>query len=88
MARNEEEFKKEPLNETPGDVKAKVLVQTMADTAEEFKAAALILIPPDTLVETAVDTNREIQLTAMAATQPRRLDQKLKQTAAKTFSAS
>ncbi len=88
MARNEEEFQEEPLNETPGDVKAKVVVQTKADTAEEFKAAALILIPPDTLVEKAADTNREIQLTAMAATLPRRLDQKLKQTAAKAISAS
>ena len=88
MARNEEEFKKQPLNETPGDVKAKVLVQTMADIAEEFKATAVILIPPDTFIQMATDTNREIQLTAMAATLPRRLDQKLKQTAAKTISAS
>lgn len=42
MAQNEEEFKEEPVNEKPGDGKTLVLVQTMADTAEEFKAEALI----------------------------------------------
>jgi len=42
MAGNEEELKEEPLNDTPGDAEAEVLVETMDDTAEEVKAEALI----------------------------------------------
>lgn len=47
MVGNKEELKEEPVNNTQGDVEAEVLVDTMADTAVEVKAKALIQMPPD-----------------------------------------
>ena len=38
MAGNLAELKAETLDDTQGDVKAKVLVETMADTLEEIQA--------------------------------------------------
>lgn len=51
-----------------------MLLKTIVDTSEDVKSNALIEIPPDTLVGTDAETNKDILVAAMAAALLQRLD--------------
>ena len=54
-----------------------MLVKTMADTAKEIMAEALILVPPYISEEADADINQDILVAAMAAAVVDRMDHKL-----------